>query len=128
MGAQCDAMPAGMFDLPGLNGTWEIDLTNVNGTLQVIIENNQVVRYDQGDGTLQDIEETPLVTQVDGELRFAFRATQAFVGFNNGQPTEFIVDCKGVILENGTVDLAMMFTAIDTGDDGVLEGIMRLVE
>jgi len=126
-GGMCDMMPPAMFDLPTVDGRWRIDLTNVDGTLQLVIENGEITEYDQGDGTFQDIEETPAVTQSNGILRFAMQATQAFAGFNNNEPAEFNVVGEGVIQQDGTVEIELTFTSIDLGDEGMFEGVMSLI-
>jgi len=120
-------MPTAMFDLPTVDGRWRIDLDNVDADLQLVIVNGEITEYDQGDGTFQDIEETPAVTQSNGILRFSMQATQAFMGFNNNEPAEFNVVGEGVILENGTVEIELTFTSIDTGDEGIFEGVMSLI-
>jgi|GEM_PF-2044464 len=126
-GGMCDMMPTAMFDLPTVDGRWRIDLDNVDADLQLVIVNGEITEYDQGDGTFQDIEETPAVTQSNGILRFSMQATQAFMGFNNNEPAEFNVVGEGVILENGTVEIELTFTSIDTGDEGIFEGVMSLI-
>jgi len=126
-GGMCDMMPTAMFDLPTVNGRWRIDLTNVDGRLHLVIENREILEYDQGNGIFQDIEETPAVTQSNGIMRFTMQATQAFAGFNNEEPTEFNIVGEGVIQEDGTVEIELTFTAIESGDEGVLEGVMTLI-
>lgn len=121
----CDAAAPIGFVLPSLDGTWTITLEDVPGTLRIVVDQGRVVQYDQGAGEFQDIEEAPPMMQSDGNLTFSFQATQAFVGFNNGDPAEFIVTGEGTVLEDGSVDLFITFSAVDGGAEGNSNATMR---
>ena len=124
LGFGCDAAPPIAFVLPSLDGTWNIQLQDVPGTLRIVVVGGRIVEYDQGAGSFQPIEEMPTFTQNGGRIRFSMQATQAFVGFNNDEPAEFIIDGEGFVLENGAVDLTITFTAVDGGEQGASTAVM----
>lgn len=124
LGFGCETGSPVAFVLPSLDGTWIVQLLDVPGTLRVVVEGGRITQYDQGDGTFQPIEETPSFTQSGGTIRFTLQATQAFVGFNNGEPTEFIVSGDGDVQADGSVDLTITFTAVDGSGEGASTAIM----
>ncbi|MCB9853995.1 MAG: hypothetical protein H6819_12915 [Phycisphaerales bacterium] len=123
-GFGCDTGSPIAFVLPSLDGTWNIQLLDVPGTLRVVVEGGRITQYDQGGGTFQPIEEMPAFTQIGGTIMFTMQATQAFVGFNNGEPTEFIVAGSGEVQSDGSVDLTITFTAADGSGEGSSKAIM----
>jgi hypothetical protein len=122
----CDAIAPIGFVLPSLDGTWTISLEDVPGTLRIVVEQGRIVQYDQGAGEFQAIEEAPPMNQLtEGQITFAFQATQAFVGFNNGNPTEFIVTSDGTVQADGSVDLFITFNPVGGGAEGNSNATMR---
>ncbi|MCA9255307.1 MAG: hypothetical protein KDA33_06700 [Phycisphaerales bacterium] len=119
MSIGCETGSPIAYVLPSLDGTWNITLLDVTGTLRIVVDGGLITRYDQGDGTLQPIEETPAFTQTGGRISFTFQATQAFVGYNNGEPTEFIISGVGNIGEDGSVALTLTFTSLDGAAEGM---------
>lgn len=120
----CDATPPIAFVLPSLDGTWTIQLRDVPGTLRIVVEGSRIVQYDQGSGSFQPIEESPPFTQTGGMITFSMQATQAFVGFNNDEPAEFIIEGEGTVMQDGSVDLTITFTAVDGGAQGASTAFM----
>lgn len=120
----CETGSPVAFVLPSLDGTWNIQLKDVPGTLRIVVEASRITEYDQGDGEFQPIEESPPFVQNAGRLSFTFQATQAFVGFNNDEPAEFLIEGEGRIRENGSVDITITFTAVDGGEQGATTAVM----
>lgn len=124
LGLGCNAGLPIAYMLPSLDGTWNVRLQDVPGTLRIVVEGGRVTQYDQGGGELQPIEEMPLFTQEGGTIRFSFQATQAFVGYNNGEPADFIVAGEGTVREDGSVELTISFTSIDGEAEGASSAVM----
>lgn len=120
----CDAASPIAYVLPSVDGTWTVQLQDVPGTLQIVVENGVITQYDQGGGELQPIEEMPPFTQDNGKVSFSFQATQAFTNINNGEPAEFIVEGEGDIQADGTVDATITFTSLDGLNEGGSTAVM----
>ena len=121
----CTAPLVEAFVLPTLDGDWRIFLEGSDGSIAILVENGLIIRYDQGTGEFETIQEPGTISQTAGVVSFSLKAFQTFIDFNNGQPAEFIISGEGPVQADGTVQIFLSFSMVDGDAEGGLNAVMR---